>query len=162
MATGLGPGSGVALRQTVRNNSTTVDIEKGAVVEIVNNAIGVLGTGDAILLGVQTAAAPSVKAIGVAEQLIRKGSAAGEGEWGHTVMLGVVEALAGAAVAAGDALAVQVATGRLIRATAAQVAANDAVGVALTAAGANGDIFTAFVNFMNKGNTGSGYGGTAP
>lgn len=163
MAAGLGYGSGLTLRQTVRNNDATGgdDIKQGEVVDLLLTAVGSSGVGDEVLLGSKASAAPAVSALGIAGKDMDKGdsTATAEGQWGHVIVFGMCKALAGATIAAGDALAVEVTTGRLMKATAAQINAGEGVGVALAAA-ADGNLFTAFVNFINRDNAGSsGYGG---
>lgn len=172
MGSSLGYGSGLVIRQTIRNNESTTggttalednnnDIKQGEVVELAKAKLGTSGIGDRILLGVRAIVTPAVAALGIAERDIDKGDAAaqGEGQWGHVVVLGLVEVLYGATVAAGDALAVETVTGRLMKATSAQINAGEGVGQALEA-GSDGDLKFAFVNFMTRDNAGSsGYSG---
>jgi hypothetical protein len=171
MGTGLGYGSGLVLRQTVRNNESTGgataalkdnnnDIKKGEVVELAK-ALGTAGVGDRILLGTRAIVTPAIAALGIAEKDMDKGDAdtQGEGQWGHVVSYGLCEVLLGATVAAEDALAVETVTGRLMKATAAQINASEGVGIALTG-GADGDLVWAFVNFIHRDTAASsGYGG---
>ncbi len=160
MTTGLGYGSGLVLRQTVRNNSATVAISVGQVVKIIDSGIGASGVGDEVLLAEVATVADEPGRIGIAESDMGVSGAAGEGEWGHVITFGLTKVLASAALLeAGDAIAVD-ALGVIDQAAGAQVTAGDAVGIALQGNGSLSVLVTAFVNFLSRGSD-SGYGGTA-
>jgi predicted RecA/RadA family phage recombinase len=165
MGTGLGYGAGLNFRQTVRNNDSGTNILLGQVVKLVNNSFGTAGVGDAILLGVLSDdAANDAANFGIAERDILSTGVAGEGEWGHVVVVGMVLCRAVTDIDAGDALVTD-AAGNVAEASAANIAAGLGIGVALETF--DGSVTAAtglcYVNFFHRYDaTGSGYGGTAP
>lgn len=103
MATPLGGPSQIIVK--ARNNSATIDIQAGDVVELVTTTYDTDQV-EPILYVVQATAATGEGPIGVAQEMMRKGTAAGKGEYGNVVIFGLVKARcsssAPGAVAAGE------------------------------------------------------------
>lgn len=163
MTTGLGYGTGLVSRQTARNNDATSgdDIAAGEAVDLILTAVGTSGVGDDVLLVSKNSAIPGDSVLGVAEKPMAKGGGTdtAQGGWGHVIVFGMAQVLAGATFSAGDALAIETVTGRFMKATGTQVDAGNGVGVAL-ADGTDGNLALAFVNFFQRANAAaSGYGG---
>lgn len=157
MSNPLGYGGAELLRMQVQNTGTTT-ISRGKAVSL-ESTTDISGAGDSVteagstVLQVKETVTGTVKAIlGVAQADI------GPNEYGHVVILGYAQVLAGGTIAAGDAITPSAAFSTFTKAAGADITANNGVGKALSAA-ASGALFGAFVNFTHAIDANTGYGG---
>lgn len=159
MSTGLGYAVGQAHRQTVRNNSASVNILKGQVVKIITPFIQSSGIGDTIhLVELADDAENDTAVFGIADSDIKATGVAGEGEFGHVVTYGLTFVRANADIGVGKAINA-FSNGNVTLASAAEVTAGQAIGRAYqTITVATNPLGLAFVNLENRWHAASGFG----